>query len=134
MFIDLVNLNPHEKRRETMDNHTLLIRLELDGRTIKLQDGQQGLALSTEKQYRWKATDADLVELIYALKNVNVIELDGQPADIKSIAEMFRLCFGREIPNVYYTQMSNQRRKKDKTPFLNSLIKVMAEEEDGEAG
>ncbi|HEV2354944.1 MAG TPA: RteC domain-containing protein, partial [Puia sp.] len=69
-----------------MEPNTIVIKLELDSRTFKLQNGQQGLSNGTEQQSRWKATDADLVELIYALKYRNVIEVNGQPADIKCIA------------------------------------------------
>jgi hypothetical protein len=114
-------------KRIPMDMHTVWIRLELDARPVRDGEGQQA-PLIVEKQYRWKATDADLVELIYALKGRGVIEVDGRPADIKDIAELFSTCFGKVLPNVYYTGMLNQKRKKDKTPFLNSLIKGLVGE------
>jgi hypothetical protein len=116
-----------------MDTHTVLIRLELDARPVRDGSGQQAPLAIVGKQYRWTGTDADLVELIYALKGSNKITADGRPADIKDIAELFRNCFGKELANVYWTGMVNQKRKKDKTPFLNSLIRVvMGEGEDGE--
>jgi len=114
-----------------MDTHVVLIRLELDALPVRNGSGQQA-PLIVEKKYRWKATDADMVELIYALKGRGVIEVDGKAADIKEIAELFRSFFGKELANVYWTGMANQKRKKDKTPFLNSLIKLMeGEGEDG---
>ena len=115
-----------------MDTHTILIRLDLDGRQTVETNGQQVPLAVVGKRYLWKGKDAELVELIYALKKREVIVVDGQPADIKDLAELFRNWFGRELPNVYYTQMENQRRKKDKTPFLNSLIKVLGSGELGD--
>jgi len=116
-----------------MDTHVVLIRLELDTQSFRDGSGQQVPLAIVGKQFRWKATDADLVELIYALKARGVIEVDGRPADIKEIAELFCGFFGKELRNVYWTGMTNQKRKKDKAPFLNSLIKLLlGEEEDGE--
>ncbi len=111
----------------------VLIRLELDARPLMDGSGQQVPLAIARKQYRWTGTDADLVELIYGLKAVNKITADGQTADIKDIAEMFSGCFEKELPNVYWTGMVNQKRKKDKTPFLNSMIRGVASEgEEGE--
>ena len=110
----------------------VLIRLELDARPLMDGSGQQVPLAIVEKKYSWKGTDADLVELIYGLKGRCVIEVNGRPADIKDIAQMFAGCFGKELANVYWTGMANQKRKKDKTPFLNSLIKGVASEGDGE--
>lgn len=115
-----------------MDTHVVLIRLELDGRAVPDGSGQQAPLAIVGKKYRWKATDADMVELIYALKGRGVIEVDGRPADIKEIAELFGNWFGKELTKVYWTGMVNQKRKKDKTPFLNSLIRGVASE--GEEG
>lgn len=106
---------------------TVVIRLELDARSLIDGAGQQAPLTIVRKQFRWTGTDADLVELIYGLKAVNKITADGRPADIKDIAEMFEYCLGKELPNVYWTGMVNQKRKKDKTPLLNSMIR-------GEAG
>jgi hypothetical protein len=114
-----------------MDTHTVVIRLELDARPVGNVSGQQVPLAVVGKQYRWKGTDADLVELIYALKGCRKIEVDGRWADIKDIAELFRNWFGKELANVYWTGMVNQKRKKDKTPFLNSLIRGV-EGEEGE--
>jgi hypothetical protein len=115
-----------------MDTHTVLIRVELDARSFRDGFGQQEPVAEIGKQFRWKGTDADLVELIYALKGCRKIEVDGRPADIKDIAELFKHWFGKELPNVYWTGMVNKKRNKDKTPFLNSLIRGVGEEEEGE--
>jgi hypothetical protein len=115
-----------------MDKYTLPIRVELDVRLIRDSLGQQAPLAIVGKQYRWEGTDADLVELIYALKGVKVITADGRPADIKDLAEMFGNWFGKELPNVYWTGMVNQKRKKDKTPFLHRLIRVLVGEGEEE--
>jgi RteC protein len=121
-----------------MDTKTVVVRLALDGRLIVESFGQEegvagcgqrGPVAITEKRYRWKGTDAQLVELIYALAWREIIDVDGKPADIKDVARLFGYFFGREVPHVYYTGMENQRRKKDKVAFLNSLIRVMMEGE-----
>jgi hypothetical protein len=115
-----------------MATQEVVIRLVLDARPVMDGAGQQAPLAVVGKQYRWKATDADLVELIYALKGRGVIEVDGRPADIKEIAELFQHMFGKELPNVYWTGMANQKRKKDKTPFLNSLIRGVGGLGEGE--
>jgi hypothetical protein len=114
-----------------MDTQTVVVRVELDARWMR-EGSRQQAPLIVEKKYRWKGTDADLVELIYALKGRDVIEVDGRPADIKEIAELFGNWFGKKLTKVYWTGMTNQRRKKDKTPFLNSLIRGVGEGEEGE--
>jgi len=114
-----------------MDMQTVVIRLELDARSVRDGSGQQAPLVIVKKKYSWKGTDADLVELIYGLKHSRKIEMDGQPADIKDIAELVGGWFEKELANVYWTGMANQRRKKDKTPFLNSLIRGV-EGEEGE--
>lgn len=111
-----------------MDTQTVVIRLELPGWPVKDGEGQQGSLTIVRKQYRWVGTDADLVELIYGLKICRKIEVYGHAADIKDVAEMFEDIFGKKLANVYWTGMVNQKRKKDKTPFLNSMIKGVAGE------
>jgi hypothetical protein len=115
-----------------MDMQTVWIRLELNARPVMEVSGQQAPLAIVGKQYAWTGTDADLVELIYGLKVVNKVTADGRPADIKDIAELFRSWFGRELPNIYWTGMANQKRKKDKTPLLNSMIKGLVGEGEGE--
>jgi hypothetical protein len=116
-----------------MNKPMVHIKLDINGQPVLEFGGQQAPVAVMGKQFRWKGTDADMVELIYGLHLRGVIEADGRAADIKAIAELFGNWFGRELPNVYYTQMANQKRKKDKTPFLNSLIRVLMGDEGGEA-
>ena len=108
-----------------MGANFLLIKVELNGQPIREGDGQQVPFELIGKQFQWKGTDADMVELIYGLFLRGVIEVEGRAAEVKEIAERLGSCLGRELPNVYYTKMANQRRKKDKTPFLNSLIRAL---------
>jgi RteC protein len=116
-----------------MAKQMVLIRLELDARPLMDGPGQQAPLAIVRKQFEWTGSDADLVELIYGLRAVKKITADGRPADIKDLAEMFGYCFGKELPNVYWTGMVNQKRKKDKTPLLNSMIRGVASEgEEGE--
>ena len=117
-----------------MGTNLLLIKVELNGQPVREDGGQQVPLALIGKQFRWKGTDADLVELIYGLFLRGVIEVEGRAAEVKEIAERLGSYLGRELPNVYYTKMANKRRKKDKTPFLNSLIKVLLGGAGGEDG
>ena len=75
-----------------------------------------------KRVYTWKANDTDLVELIYGLWGTNAIEVDGRKMGIKDLSQMCKDFFHIELGNVYDTQGHNLSRKKDKVPFLNSMI------------
>ncbi len=95
-----------------MEMRTVVIRLELPGWPVKDGEGQQVPLAIVRKQYRWVGTDADLVELIYALKGCRKIVVEGQPAEIKDVAELFEHWFGKKLANVYWTGMVNQKSGK----------------------
>jgi hypothetical protein len=109
-----------------MGTKSLVIHVDLEGRTWTVSKGKgNGLEIGGRK-YRWKGSDAELVELIYLLKEVGVIEVNGRLAVVKEIADLFGLILERQVPRVYYTRMMNEKRKKDKHPFLNRMLKGVA--------
>jgi hypothetical protein len=108
-----------------MGTKTLWIRLDMDSRGLKVGTTKGKGSEMVGRKYYWKGTDADLVELIYALKALNMIGVEDRSAEIKEIAELFAGMLGKELPKIYYTRMMNQKRKKDKTPFLNRLIRAV---------
>jgi hypothetical protein len=111
-----------------MDTQVILIKLEVAGQQIRQIIGQRGPEESTGKQFRWRGTDADFVELIYGLKLLGVIEIDGRAAELKEISGFVGGWFGKVPRDIYYTGMMNLKRKKDKTPFLNKMIKAVLRE------
>jgi hypothetical protein len=108
-----------------MGTKTLWIRLDMDSRGLKVGTMKAKGSEMVGRKYYWKGTAADLVELIYGLKGVGVIEVEGRAAEIKEIAELFEGLLGKELTKIYYTRMMNQKRKKDKTPFLNRMIRAV---------
>lgn len=117
-----------------MDTQVIMIKLEVAGQQIRQVIGQQGPEGSSGKQFRWRGTDADFVELIYGLKLLGVIEVDGRPAELKEIEDLVGGWFGKVLRDIYYTGMMNLKRKKDKTPFLHRMIKaVLGESWEAEA-
>ena len=87
---------------------------------------EQILSGNTESQpgdiYEWNCTDADAAETIKAFFERKVINVNGHPANIKQLNDFFRLFLRRQINNVYDRIRINEKRKKDRNPFLKSLI------------
>ncbi|WP_282457825.1 RteC domain-containing protein [Chitinophaga sedimenti] len=66
----------------------------------------------------WRASKADLTELIYALVESQAL---GAGLDIKSVSEILQQAFGIHIANIYATYEDIRLRKKNRTPFMDSL-------------
>jgi hypothetical protein len=62
-----------------------------------------------------------------ALYKKGAIKVNGKEANIKQLSEFWKIYLRRPVKNVYDRMRINQKRKKDDTPFLNSLISLMKE-------
>ncbi len=67
----------------------------------------------------WTGSKADLIELIYGLETVGVINKGD--ADIKEIVRQLEKVFNISIGNVYRQFLDLRLRKKDKTIFLSQM-------------
>lgn len=72
-----------------------------------------------ESPLTWTGSKADLIELIYGLETVGVINKGG--ADIKEIARRFENLFNINLGNFYRQFLDIRLRKKEKTCFLNQM-------------
>lgn len=75
------------------------------------------------KPLHWQASKAALCELIYALLEIRAF--GGDVTDIKKVADYFMQVFQVQIANIYATYEDIRLRKKDRTPFLNTLISAL---------
>lgn len=74
-----------------------------------------------EHPFRWTATKIAAVELGYAIYAAGILN-NGQ-ADIKEIMTFMEASFQIDLGDYYRTYITMKDRKKDRTSFLNSLIK-----------
>jgi hypothetical protein len=84
-------------------------------------------------RFEWNCTIADATEIITGLSIKNAVKANGKIADIKQLTEMWTQLFQMQIPNIYDKKRINQKRKKEKTPFLSSIVKAMNESEPRQA-
>jgi len=73
-------------------------------------------------EYKWTGSKADAAEVIYAWTRLKCISVGGRDADIKDMAVFFKERLGLEIDNIYDVELHNKKRKKEKAPFLNSML------------
>ena len=78
--------------------------------------------------FRWTATKIAAVELGYAIYAAGVLN-NGQ-ADIKEIMTFMEASFQIDLGDYYRTYITMKDRKKDRTSFLNSLIKSLLKKMD----
>jgi hypothetical protein len=81
-----------------------------------------------EHPFRWTATKIAAVELGYAIFAAGVLN-NGQ-ADIKEIMTFMEASFQIDLGDYYRTYITMKDRKKDRTSFLNSLIKSLLKKMD----
>ena len=81
-----------------------------------------------EHPYRWTATKIAAVELGYAIYAAGILN-NGQ-ADIKEIMTFMEASFQIDLGDYYRTYITMKDRKKDRTSFLNSLIKSLLKKMD----
>jgi len=73
-------------------------------------------------KFKWKPNKSQTAEVIYSLAKLKCIEVEGQDADIMSVAAVFKESFGVDVTNIYDVHLHNKRRKKDKAPFLHAML------------
>ena len=81
-----------------------------------------------EHPFRWTATKIAAVELGYAIYAAGVLN-KGQ-TDIKEIMTFMEASFQIDLGDYYRTYITMKDRKKDRTSFLNSLIKSLLKKMD----
>lgn len=81
-----------------------------------------------EHPFRWTATKIAAVELGYAIYAASILN-NGQ-ADIKEIMTFMEASFQIDLGDYYRTYITMKDRKKDRTSFLNSLIKSLLKKMD----
>ena len=81
-----------------------------------------------EHPFRWTATKIATVELGYAIYAAGILN-NGQ-ADIKEIMTFMEASFQIDLGDYYRTYITMKDRKKDRTSFLNSLIKSLLKKMD----
>lgn len=81
-----------------------------------------------EHPFRWTATKIAAVELGYAIYTAGILN-NGQ-ADIKEIMTFMEASFQIDLGDYYRTYITMKDRKKDRTSFLNSLIKSLLKKMD----
>lgn len=72
---------------------------------------------------KWSGSKIAAVELGYALQASKSINRGY--ADIKEIMNFIETCFNIDLGEYYRTYISMRERKKDRTPFLSSLIESL---------
>lgn len=77
---------------------------------------------------KWTGKIVWLVELIYSLESVSVIN-DGA-IEIKEIVEIFEDIFDVKLKRIYDTYRSLRSLKKDRTPFLNLMRETLLQKMD----
>ena len=81
-----------------------------------------------EHPFQWTATKIAAVELGYAIYAAGILN-NGQ-ADIKEIMTFMEASFQIDLGDYYRTYITMKDRKKDRTSFLNSLIKSLLKKMD----
>ena len=81
-----------------------------------------------EHPFRWTATKIAAVELGYAIYAAGILN-NGQ-ADIKEIMTFMEASFQIDLGDYYRTYITMKDRKKDRTSFLNSLVKSLLKKMD----
>ncbi len=85
-------------------------------------------AFLPEHPFRWTGTKIAAVELGYAIYAAGVLN-NGQ-TDIKEIMTFMEASFQIDLGDYYRTYITMKDRKKDRTSFLNSLMKSLLKKMD----
>lgn len=87
------------------------------------RDIQTNNAKSTNiSTLQWDTSIAAITNLIYALHEYGAF---GKSIEIKKIADYFSMAFNIRITNIYKTWEDIRLRKKDRTPFIRSLLTTL---------
>lgn len=81
-----------------------------------------------DNPFRWTAPKVAAIELGYSI--YAVAALNNGNADIKEIMTCMETFFKIDLGDYYRTYLSMRERKRDRTPFLNSLIQMLLRKMD----
>jgi hypothetical protein len=96
----------------------------LEKEMCRLQHGET-TDLQPVKVYGFKGSGADATEIIDAWNKLRLITVDGKEATQKQLKEMWELFFRMNLGNISENKRINHARKKEKTPFLNKMIRAL---------
>lgn len=97
-----------------------------------LHGPKEGADGRVRKHYGFKGSGADAAEIIDSWDRLQVITVNGTRATLKEIKEMWEAVFEMNMGNISEKKRLNHARKKEKTPFLNRMIRVLLGEDIGE--
>ena len=107
----------------------LEIYLEQKMQSINKQVGiAKSHASLPDNPFRWTAPKVAAIELGYSI--YAVAALNNGNADIKEIMTCMETFFKIDLGDYYRTYLSMRERKRDRTPFLNSLIQMLLRKMD----
>lgn len=89
---------------------------------------ENGKTLLPDNLFRWTGTKAAAIELGYAIYLSGV--LNNGNADIKEIMTYIESSFKIDLGDYYRAYLALKNRKKDRVPFLNSLIERLLRKMD----
>lgn len=99
--------------------YNLLIK-KLEKEKFKIENKKkQNQGLFNKSNLKWTGNKVDLVELIYALNTLGVI--NNGNADIKELALKFQSFFNTEVGDFYRTYTEIRSRKMNSTKFIDML-------------
>ncbi|MDR3715794.1 MAG: RteC domain-containing protein [Puia sp.] len=111
--------------------HSPYLRVHLDYKEFlefETKELNASAVSATGNVFEFTGTQADAMEQIQGWTAKKIIVVNGKPANLRQVAEMWEAWFRMAIPNVYNKKRVNQSRKKGKTPFLNSMVTLLQEE------
>ena len=99
----------------------------VENEIVKLKNGSVGLNGEEQEVFHskayWSDTLTAIVELAYALDSVKAV--NNGHIEIKKLVEMFEMMFNIKVGDYYRIFKEIQKRKKDRTKFLNSLVEAL---------
>lgn len=79
---------------------------------------------------KWMRNKMDLAEIIFSLYEEQAIEVNGKPATIEFLQNLFERAFGISLGEISIMDNKIRNRKKDTTPYLDKLAgKILARKE-----
>ena len=106
----------YEKLVKYVENEITKLKNEKENLSGESLDNFQSKA-------HWSDTNTALVELIYALDSVKAV--NNGHIEIKELVEVFEKLFNVKLGDYYRIFKEIQKRKKDRTKFLNGLVEAL---------
>ncbi len=110
-----------------------LLRIYLNTAIASIQRSDPPELKAHERKLQWTGSKVSLIELIYSLQTVGVVNNGG--ADIKLLTNFFERYFQTDLGNIYNVFQEMRIRKKNRSSFLDllkeKLIQRMDEADEG---